>query len=163
MGIFHKFISGGVDLDNPDIVRMIHDWNDDHNSPAQVCVAFHDSDIETGVVWTNQPAAMTEFFGDQRTRRAVDLRFATQVRFIAEILAGGASGAQLRAVYSTDGGVNFYDLGPSISMALPGHFATNWFTIPVAARIESAIVCFIGVNGNGVADPRFRSLDMQIR
>lgn len=167
MGIFHSFVPAATDDEtNPDLVRPLHDWPDDHLSPAHLLIFWHEIDVATGDGWTNQPAAITRMFDDDRTRIVADLRYGTSARMVGEILTAGASGAEIRAQYSLDNVTwQFLDGvdGPALSIASVGLFASPWYTIDVAARVDPVYLRFAGINGNGVADPRFRSMALFVR
>jgi hypothetical protein len=163
MGIFHKFVSAAADDINADLVRPISDWDDDHTSPAHVLLAWGEQGIGPGSSWADQPAAETRFFNDQRSYRYADLRFATQVRIVVDTNVAGASGAELRVQYSLDAGLSWLPLGPAVSIAGVGVVAGAWATVAAATRIENALIRLSGINGNGVADPRFRSVSVQFR
>jgi hypothetical protein len=166
MGIFHDFAPAATDEDNPDIVRPLKDWPDDHLSPAHLVMFWEEVEVSNGDGWTDQPAALTRMFNDDRTRIIADLRYATSARIVGEILTGGASGAEIRAQYSLDGVAwNYLDGvdGPALSIASVGLFASQWYPIAVAARVESVWLRFAGINGNAVADPHFRSMFLFIR
>ena len=163
MGIFHKFVSAAVDDQTlTDTVWANVDWNDDHLSPAHVILSWHEV-AGDGSQWASMPAAVTVMFGDARTRINHDMRFATSARLVVNTPVAGASGAELRAQYSTDGGTNWLNLGPTQSIASVGLFASAWAPIPAGAQIQNCLLRIAGANGNGSASPKFRSVFLQAR
>jgi hypothetical protein len=164
MGIYHKFISAATDNTAlPDTVWPNVDWNDDHLSPACLIMSWHEVQ-SNGDSWPDQPAALTKVWGDDRSRMIKDLRYATSSRLVTNVALAGASGAEVRIQYSLDSGATWAGyLGPAQSIAAAGLFATPWQPIPTAARIENCALQMFGINGNGVADPRLRSLFLFIR
>lgn len=166
MGIFHDFAPAATDDDNPDIVRPLKDWPDDHLSPAHLVLFWQEVEVANGDGWTDQPAVVTRMFNDERTHLIADLRYATSARLVGEIITSGASGAEIRAQYSLDGVTwNYLDGvgGPALSIASVGLYASPWFAIIEAARVDPVHLRFAGINGNAVADPHFRSMFLFIR
>ena len=157
MAIFHAFDTGYDDEDLVDAV-LPSDWDADHDSPAWLHLVWQEPDGQT---WANQPAALTKFMGDDRTVNVNDLRWVQRIRIIVHLMTAGASGAQLRMQYSTDGStwlnINA-DGGPVVSLAAIGLFASAWVTVVPGAQIEDCYTRVVGVNGNGVADPKFRGV-----
>jgi hypothetical protein len=165
MGIFHKFVSAAADdPDSTDVPRP-SDWNDDHLSPPHVLMTW--SEATGGDIWADMPAALTEFFGDVRSRIVCDLRFATTIRMIVDVQVAGASGAELRAQYSINSGSSWAYLsttnGPAQAISKTGLFASPLVTIVPAARVDPAWVRLVGIGGNGVADPKLRSVALHYR
>src|SRR3954447_8348090 len=83
MGIFHSYDPAATDDEtNPDIVRPLHDWKDDHLSPAHLVLSWQEVERSNGDGWTDQPAAITRMFEDDRTHIIADLRYATSARLV---------------------------------------------------------------------------------
>jgi len=56
----------------------------------------------SAVVWTNMPAALTEFLGTTINRVALNMIGASEVRFIVNVATAGSANAKLRMQYSTN-------------------------------------------------------------
>ena len=119
----------------------------------------------TAEVWSNQPAATTEFDGASNRRLSVDLTNATQARFSANIVVSGTGGATLRVQYSTDGGGSWTNLdggaGPTVPIA-SGRQATAFFNIDAAAQAD-VLLRVVGQGGNGFTDPSFITIDLEVK
>jgi hypothetical protein len=133
-------------------------------TPVAVDVTFLDG--RANITWTNQPAALTEFTGATRYRLYFDLTSAHEARLVAHIATAGAAAASLRVQYSLDGGVSWNYLGdvsgPSLGIGSAGTFASPWVSLEPAARTD-CLLRLVGINGNGVADPVFGRISVQLR
>ena len=115
-----------------------------------VAITFHAPDITT--VWTNMPAAVTEFFGGTRLRTRYPLWNCTMARLISNINVAGSANAKLKVQYSLDLS-NWYDLGPVNAINFTGMMVSAWADIPMAAK--HVYLRIAGISGDGVADPSF--------
>jgi len=115
--------------------------------------------------WTNMPAALTEIFGSPNYRIYYDLSNFTHARLVGYVVTAGAANAQLRVQYSTDG-TNWDYLdgvrGPYIGIGTTGYKISDWVKITSSAK-TNVYLRIVGINGDGVADPRFNSLRLQLR
>jgi hypothetical protein len=114
------------------------------------------------------PAAQTELFGVTWARRSADLTGYAQFRLsVAQNLAG-SGGAFFRAQFSTNGGGGWSDLETGGTGAdLPVGAGTGlkigaWGAINPAALGEVQLR-LVGQGGDGVADPRFRAIAIELR
>jgi hypothetical protein len=165
MGVKHKFVSSVADVGGGTYVQPTH-WNDTHKNPPFMVLS---DAAASGLGWTNQPSAYTEFLGVARNRTWFDFSNVDLVRMAAGI--GGSIGfasAQLMAQFSPDDGVNWYPLatgatGPFVGLG-SGAIATginnvkvgSWFSInpsAVAAGSAGVHVRVMGFMGDGAADP----------
>jgi hypothetical protein len=107
------------------------------------------------LTWTNMPAALTEVPGS-RTR--LPLYCASYGRLSVMVITAGAAGATLTAQVSVDG--NTWTSGPSVNIGSTGlKLAT--VAIPPVFQID-AFFRVVGQNGDGVADPVFGLVTVQI-
>lgn len=130
------------------------------------------------VIWTNMPAATTEFLATTvATRIKIDLSSASEFRLGSELLVTGSttSVSTLAAYYSTNSVVTsaFTAFSPlavtasSTSAALQvstpiGLVFSTWTAIVPAAK-RDVMLTLGGNGGNGVADPAWRQLYVQVK
>lgn len=88
---------------------------------------------------------------------------ASRIRLVANVQRAGAAGAQLRAQYSLDGaawssfnGAN----GPAVAIDAPGLIAGAW--VALAAPLADVFVRVVGVGGDGIVDPEFGAVFLQV-
>ncbi len=117
--------------------------------------------------WTAMPAALTEFNGGQQGRIKVDLSLATQARLIVRTQSTvGASGAELRAQYSTDENTWAYLdglTGPAIPLnAANATQVSAWVNLAAGAKAD-VFLRLIGINGDGSASPTFGNISVQVK
>jgi hypothetical protein len=121
---------------------------------------------QTAQAWTNMPAATTELFGSTRARVKVPLTGDTQFRLEANQSAAGAAGARLRMQYSTDQ-VTWNDLeSVTTTGELPVSAAAlnvGAFAPIVAAAKADVFLRVVGFGGDGVADPAWRVLLLEVQ
>ena len=123
-------------------------------------------------VWTNMPLALTEIFGVVTRRQTLDLLNADQFRIIVNIGTAGVAGSIIGIQYSLDGGTTWKGLdngtAGSIStltqvLTSTGSLVTAYGSIAVEARINSLLVRAVGKDGDGVVDPAFNTIAIQVR
>ena len=131
------------------------------------CLTFFAQTVAGGV-WTNMPAALTEFAGAApfRARRLFDLTLYTQARMVASLGVAGAANAELRAQYSTDGGTTWLYLdgadGPKVNISALMVRSGAWVNLATGAKADAQLR-IVGINGDGVLDPNFGIIDLQLR
>lgn len=116
-------------------------------------------------LWSNMPAALTEFWGRSASRLQYDLTDATQARFMVNLDTAGVTSAKLRVQYSTDQvSWNYLDggTGPSVTLDSTGLKTTNWVNITALAKAD-VFLRVVGLDGDGAADPSFGVVELQIR
>lgn len=109
---------------------------------------------------TNMAAGDAELADTTSYRLKTDLRSRSQFRFIASVGVAGATGADLRIQYSTNGGSSFADeldgaAGPELDIGTTGIKDTGWVNIVSAARINNCVLRVVAKEGDGAADPAF--------
>lgn len=118
------------------------------------------------VVWTNMPAAVTELLGSAFNRIRYDLTAATQYRIIVNQAVAGFAGSDINLQYSTDNTTYFaadtaaageLDVGTGTGVK------TGAWTNLVAGAKSNAFLRIVGKQGDGVADPAFRQINVQFR
>ncbi len=112
-------------------------------------------------MWTNMPAAETEFAGILARRMRFDLTGVNKVRISARVQTAGAAGSVLRFQYSTDENT-WADLTPNVAVDAIGTQVSAWDYIPGAAQAD-VYIRLVGSGGNGVADPTFGNIYLQLR
>ena len=118
-------------------------------------------------VWTDMPAALTEFNGNTQGRIKCDLTLATQARLVAKIMSTpGVAGSELRAQYSTDETNWFYldgAAGPAVAVNVANSTAISpWVTLAPGAKAD-VFVRVVGIGGDGGTDPSFGNISIQVR
>lgn len=122
---------------------------------------------QTAQAWTNQPAALTELFGNVFGRKRFDLTGFSQFRLACSQSVAGAANAKLRARYSTDGntwadletGATTADLTVGAGTGLK---TGAWANIAAAAKVDAQLR-IDGIDGDAVADPAWRQLVIQVK
>lgn len=114
-------------------------------------------------IWTNMPAAPTEL--DSVWRARADLTKFNQVRLFVGISVAGSASAKVRGQYSTDL-TNWYYLdgstGPSVSIAGGGLNESAWVDLTSGAKAD-VYFRWIGIDGDGAADPEIGRIELQFR
>lgn len=119
----------------------------------------------TAVTWTAMPAAETEFNGSTRQRIWADLTHANEVRLVARVPTTGAAGSQLKVQYSTDNGSTWAADLLSIPIDVVGTAAnakSAWTALPLGAKAD-VLLRLVGTGGDGVANPSFGVVSLQVR
>lgn len=139
-----------------------HDWSYTTSKPTLPVLVIVDA---ADMVWTDMPAVLTEFIGSTRWRTKVDLTQVAQVRLLANVMTAGFTGAELRGEFSTDGTVwNSLDggTGPSVVIDTVGLKVSALVNLAAGAKAD-VFLRVIGINGNGVVDPAFGAIYLQVR
>ncbi|MGH7196846.1 MAG: carbohydrate binding domain-containing protein [Candidatus Saccharimonadales bacterium] len=132
------------------------------------CLGMNESanfNSTNGAIWTNMPAALTEFLGQTSSRTKFDLSDAAQVRLVANVKTAGATGSELRVQYSTDQSTwNYLDggTGPSTVIDTTGLKVSSWVTVTGGAKSD-VFLRVVGITGDAIADPEFGLVELQIR
>jgi hypothetical protein len=109
------------------------------------------------IAWPNQPAALTEAPGGTRTR--LPLHSATYARLTVHVTAAGFAGAELIAQISLDG--VSWTSGPRVPIDSVGLKVSSLVAIPEQFR-KDVLFRVAGQGGNGVADPQFGLITVQV-
>lgn len=118
------------------------------------------------VTWPNQPLVQTELLGDTFGRTKVEMSGLEEARLVVNVAAAGAvTPAEIRAQYSTDqttwasldGGT-----GPAVSIETAGLKVSPWVSLVEMARGD-VYLRLVGVGGDGVTDPGFGKIVIQLR
>ena len=144
-------------------------------TPAGINIAAEDVDFlsanrsgttEQVAQWANMPAAVTELFANTNRRIQVDLTYATDYRIIVYQTTAGYAGADFNIQYSTDQ-TNWYACDTASAGKVDvgtgtGNKSGSW--APLVAGAKGAVYLrMIGENGNGVADPVFSQIRVQLK
>jgi regulation of enolase protein 1 (concanavalin A-like superfamily) len=108
------------------------------------------------------PAAVTEFLGLAIQRTKADLSVATQSRVTVRVGVVPYANAKIKVQYSTDESA-WVDLC-SVTMPATAN-KTNigtWTDIPSGAKAD-VFLRLVGIDGNGVADPSFGLITIQVK
>ena len=151
--IRHKFTSPKTDGTDATLVRPTN-WNDTHSAPPYVVTL-----VGASTTWTNMPSAATEFMGTPRTK--YDLTNADNVRIVANVGVIGNTGATLKIQYSTDE-TNWFDLTGTVTVDVLNTRVGAWVAVPAGAKGD-VFVRILGAGGNGVIDPQFRLVQLQVQ
>lgn len=126
------------------------------------------SSPQTAQTWTNQPAAITELFGNTYNRIYVDLTTAQQVRLVERLSVVGATNAYIYAQYSTNKGSTWANLS-STNNKLPinatatttNAYNSSWTSVAYQGEVLLRIVGVSPAISTG--DPAWRQLRMQFK
>lgn len=142
------------------------------NPSKMTIVFFMPTQTAADGIWTNQPAAKTELFGNADRRIKVDLRHFHSARLITNVEAAGVAGSFLAVEYSTNevawAGLMTGTLNPRTAIDAVGTIAYDWdgANYALAAGAKSGGDVFlrvVGDDGNGVVDPEFGLIALQLR
>lgn len=124
--------------------------------------------LVAATVWTNMPAALTEFLNNANFRNKADLTNVTEARVISVLTAVGASTTtEIRVEYSLNG-TTWATLGTTANTPLvvigntAGIKVGAWVSVVVAAKAD-VYLRVVGINGNGAADPNFNKIVLQVK
>lgn len=117
----------------------------------------------TNLQWVNMPATATQFSASTNAERPIELSHARRARLVTQQSIAGAAGSELRAQYWDGATWQYLDhaAGPAVSAATTGGQAGTWINLDYQAR-GSRVVRIIGINGDGVADPAWRYIALEI-
>ena len=124
--------------------------------------------ISTGAVitWTNMAATLTEIFGLTAHRLKFDLAGFHQARLVVNVEAAGHSTpALIRGQYSTDESSWAYLDGtsaPSVDISATGTKVSGWVDL-VAAAQDDVFLRIVGLDGDGIVDPQFGLIAIEVR
>jgi hypothetical protein len=116
-------------------------------------------------VWTNMPAALTEFLNSTRYRTRYDLTNATQARIVVMVMTAGAANSIVCPQYSTDQVTwNYLDggTGPCAVVNATGVRTSAFVNLPAGAKAD-VFLRIVGKDGNGSADPAFGQISIQVK
>ncbi len=126
-------------------------------------VAFLASGSNT--TWNNQPSAVTELFGLTRYRAMIDLSRATRVRASVMVMVAGFAGSTIHFEYSLDAGSTWDYLdgvsGPVSAIDALGLATSAWVAVDAPA-LADVLIRPAGAGGNGIVDPSFGLLALEI-
>jgi len=117
------------------------------------------------LVWTNMPAALTEFREVTVQRTKVDLTNYKSARLIVNVDTAGFAGASLRLQYSlNEADWSYLDgaTGPDCDISATGVEESTWVTLEAAAK-DDVYLRLVGINGDGIEDPKFGSITAQFK
>lgn len=160
MPIKHPFASAKGDPGDTTLVKP-SDWNTAHNAPPFVLVLNAHS---TSAIFSDMPAALTEPFST-RLRLPIDLTYVDQVRLTVRVMTPGATGAKLRIQYSADQVTwNYLDgvSGPSVTIDAAIPVTSSWVTLAAGAKAD-VWLRLVGLDGDGVADPAWGLMTLQMK
>lgn len=164
------------------------EWVPVHNAGIPVTVTMYAYNV-TNNTWANMPAARTPLFGAAflpYSACRVDMARAREARIVANIAVPGWNNAKIYPMYTPSfaaAGADWYELldetepsalGPHIPLSptLPGVVARYSAWTPIAAGAIDASISYVGQGvgvavfgegGDGVADPTFGNIYLQLR
>jgi hypothetical protein len=117
----------------------------------------------TAAVWTNMPAALTEFLAAAAGiyRQRADLTPTVEARLVCWQTIAGSTAALLKAQSSPDGNT-WTDLCNVAVGAGTGLKTGTWTAVAVGQRID-AHLRLVGIGGDGVADPAWHWVTLETR
>ena len=146
--ITHSFVSSATQSTNPAVVSK-NEWNAAHTAPVVNILT-----VPTGLKWSAQPAAATEFCNTTSYRWRANLTNYSTVRLTAQILTAGAASSALRLQYTTDltgaSGWDYMDgaSGPSVATTSAGVAVSSSVSLASAAKAD-VLLRLVGINGDG--------------
>jgi len=114
--------------------------------------------------WVNMPAAATELFGETGNRIKADLTRFNELRVVANVITAGYSGAYLYSAYSTNESA-WQVLGSGEQCPVDSTSsvqASSWVDIAAGGKAD-VFIRIQGAAGNGVADPKFGFIAIELR
>lgn len=111
--------------------------------------------------WTNMPAALTEFLAVAVHRTRLPLYNADRARLIARQTIAGSANAKLKVQYSMDEST-WVDLCVVAVGASTGTKTGAWTDIPATVQ-QDIYLRLCGIDGDGVADPAFGLIVLQLK
>ena len=122
---------------------------------------------QTSAVWTNMPAAHTEFMGNFQFRNIYDVTGITSVNLGTTVTTIGSAVAHLVLKWTTDNGTTFDYMGnvgssPSTNIGSTGMRTSGWVRTSTAA-VGTVILAVFGSCGDGAIDPRFANVSALFR
>ena len=128
--------------------------------PTPICITLWQDAALTA--WANMPATLTEFRNVLNTRTKLDLTSSTQSRITVRQAVVAYAGSQLKVQYSTDD-ATWYDLSAiALSTTANVTLAGTWTNVPAGAKAD-VFVRIVGIAGNGVVDPSFGLITLQVK
>lgn len=120
----------------------------------------------TVLTWSDMPEALTEFQGNTCNRAYTNLVDARLARLIANIETAGSTNAKLRVQYSLNGTTWYYldntNSKPSVAINTTGVKVSGWCVLDSGAR-DDVYLRIVGIDGDGVADPAFGHIVLEIK
>ncbi len=142
------------------------DWDADHLViPATLAMN------SVNLAWTDQPAAVTEVFGNISRRTFAVLPNAVDFRFYCTVtVASAAAGAVLYPQFSTDGGT-WVDLeaggtttAGQANLTVTGARITGWLALAAGAKADPIFLRGAGkTGGTATGDPQIGSFGLIFR
>ncbi len=124
-------------------------------------------------VWTDQPAAVTEFLATALSRRTYTvLSDAAEFRFYCMVLtASAAAGAVLYPQFSIDGGGTWADLqsggtttAGQADLTTTGSKVTGWLALAAGAKADPVLLRVVGkTGGTATGDPNVGPFGLIVR
>lgn len=121
--------------------------------------------------WTNKALALQEFLNTNQRRLTIDMTNATQFRIISDVTVQGVAASVTGIQYSTDGGTTWrgLDNGNSgsnstvtVSDLGTGSKVSAWTNLAIGVSAD-VLVRIAGSGGDGVADPAFSNISIQLK
>lgn len=120
--------------------------------------------IQTGAqTFTNMPLAATELSGNYRV--IGDFTEKDEMRFGLSTAVAGSVGCRAYVQYSIAGN-NWFNLSKSDNSVLcnsTGAVVGTWEDLPIVAKIASVQLRVVTFGGDGVTDPQFRGVWVEVR
>ncbi len=124
------------------------------------------------LTWTDQPAAITEVFGNISRRAYAVLPNAAEFRFYCIVsVASAAAGAVLYPQFSTDAGGTWTDLqsggtttAGQVDLTTTGTKITGWIALAAAAQADPVALRIVGkTGGTATGDPQLGGFGLIFR
>ena len=117
------------------------------------------------VVWSNQPAALTEFKGNTDCRVKVDTVGHVQCRLVVNVITAGFAGSTMHAEY--DAGSGFLELADTanamdVAIDATGLIDSGFVNIDALSKADVTIR-IVGEGGDGMVDPDFTMIHLEFR
>lgn len=113
--------------------------------------------------WTNMPLAVTEMAGSYRI--IGDFSNKDEVRFGTNLALAGSANSKIYVQYSL-AGINWFNISKTdefIAVNSTGPKVTGWDDLPIPTRNGDIILRVVGVGGDGIVDPQFRGVWVEVR
>ncbi len=112
---------------------------------------------------TNQAAATAEAFGARMRTSAEVGEGATEWRSMVAVTTAGAPTAVLRVEWAAPDEATWNTVAENLPLDTVGRKRSAWAVIPPAAKAGDVVFRIMGEGGDGVADPSFGSIHVEVR
>ena len=117
------------------------------------------------VVWSNQPAALTEFKGNTECRVKVDATNHTQCRLVVNVVGAGLASSSMHAEYDAGSGfLELADTANAMDVAIDSVALVDSGFVNIDALAKADVtIRIVGEGGDAMADPDFTMIHLEFK